>query len=184
MAAIPILGIAAIVGIGVALTHTSHRAEAPASETPSAPPPASAVAQVAAERVSDRAGADELSQATQGGPDALQALASKYPKDPSILLALGGAWVHQKEPEKAVAAIGNALELDGKVAADERTASVLWMTAQNKKSSAAAFDLLTGPMGEKGRSILSDLVSTPNVRAAVKDEARRALAKSDSKSGR
>lgn len=147
-----------------------------ASAVPSAAPPSSAETQAPPPPISDRAGADELSQATQAGPDALEALASKYPKDASIQLVLGNAWVRQKEPEKAVAAVAHALEVDSSVANDERAASVLWMTAQNKKSSAAAFALLTGPMGEKGRVILGDLVSTANVRAAVKDEARRALA--------
>jgi serine/threonine-protein kinase len=118
---------------------------------------------------------DELGAATAAGPEALEALAKKYPNDAKIRVALGGAELARKEPERAIEALKDALALDADLRNDSQIASALWMAAQNKKSSDAAFSLLKGPMGDKGISILRDLVSTPGVRDQVKKDAQAAL---------
>lgn len=124
----------------------------------------------------DKAPGGELSEATAQGREALAALAEKYPKDPAIPLAQSAIELKQKDPVRAVEAVRRALALDAGLVNDGQVASVLWVAAQSAKSSEQAFQVLKGPMGAKGRSILNDLASTPNVRDAVRAEARRALA--------
>jgi eukaryotic-like serine/threonine-protein kinase len=131
-------------------------AQAPASNLAAAPP-------------------DELGAATSAGPEALEALAKKYPNDAKVRVALGGAELARKEPERAIDALKDALALDSELRNDAQIASALWMLVQNKKSSSAALDLLKGPMGDKGVAILRDLVTTPGVRDQVKKDAQAAL---------
>jgi serine/threonine-protein kinase len=118
---------------------------------------------------------DELGAATSAGPEALEALAKKYPNDAKVRVALGGAELARKEPERAIDALRDALALDPELRNDAQIASALWMAAQNKKSSAATLNLLKGPMGDKGVSILRDLTTTPGVRDQVKKDAQAAL---------
>jgi serine/threonine-protein kinase len=146
---------------------TSGAGEAAASPAP----PASS----ASPESSDKASATELEAATGEGQAALDALARKYPNDPAVRVALSGALIKERDLPGAVNAIAHALELDPALANDGQIASALWIAAQNKKSSEAAFRLLEGPMGERGKQILKDLSTTPAVRKSVRDEARRAL---------
>jgi len=118
---------------------------------------------------------DELAAAAASGSEALAELVKKYPNDAKVRIALGGAELAQKDPERAVASLSDALALDPELRNDAQIASALWMAAQNKKSSAAAIDLLKGPMGDRGVAILKDLVNTPGVRDPVKKDARAAL---------
>ena len=118
---------------------------------------------------------EDLSAATKSGVTALEALAKGYPKDPAIALATVGAALKQKDLPRVVTGVEKALELDPKLANDAQIATALWITAQNKKTSAAAFELLRGPMGERGRSILHDLATTDGVRDAIKAEAQKSL---------
>jgi serine/threonine-protein kinase len=117
----------------------------------------------------------ELAAATSAGPDALAELVKKYPDDAKVRVALGGAELARKDPERAIDALKGALALDPDLRNDAQIASALWMAAQNKKSSAAAISLLKGPMGDKGVSILKDLTTTAGVREQVKKDAQAAL---------
>jgi len=119
--------------------------------------------------------AEDLSAATKSGVTALEALAKAYPQDPAIALATVGAALKQKDLPRVVTGVEKALELDPKLANDAQIATALWITAQNKKTSAAAFELLRGPMGERGRGILHDLATTDGVRDAIKAEAQKSL---------
>jgi len=125
-----------------------------------------------------RAPARELEDATARGLSAFGVLAARYPEDARVPLARAGVQLRAKDLEGAVDSLARALELDPSLRQDAQIASTLWITVQNKKSSAQAFALLDGPMGERGRSILNDLVTTPGVKKSVKDDAARALARS------
>jgi eukaryotic-like serine/threonine-protein kinase len=138
-------------------------------------PAASAVNTTTAAANAMAAPTDELGAATSAGPEALEALAKKYPNDAKVRVALGGAELARKEPERAIEALKDALALDPELRNDAQIASALWMAAQNKKSSTAALNLLKGPMGDKGVSILRDLVTTAGVRDQVKKDAQAAL---------
>jgi serine/threonine-protein kinase len=132
------------------------------TEAPPAPAPVSATSA-------------ELEAAASDGVPALHALASKYPNDASVQMAIGAAALKAKDQPAAVEALGHALTLDSKLQNDAQMASALWILAQSKTSSDAAFELLTGPMGERGQSILHDLATTSGVRAAIKKKAEAAL---------
>ncbi|HVU06089.1 MAG TPA: serine/threonine-protein kinase [Polyangiaceae bacterium] len=123
-----------------------------------------------------RAPDGEIAQAASGGTMALVALESRYPKDPAVFLAEAAARSKEKDAAGSVRAIRDALALDPAVKNDSQVASALFMAAQNKKSSSAAFALLSGPMGDRGTQILRDLTTTAGVREPVRAAARRALA--------
>jgi serine/threonine-protein kinase len=143
---------------------------ATASATPAAKP---AVAPV---EKSAKATKTEIDTATGEGAASLRVLAEKYPQDTTVHIALAGAALKQKEPMAAVDAIRQALAADPAVKDDSQVASFLWVLAQNKKSAEATFELLKGPMGARGHSILHDLSTTAGVRDAVKEQATAALA--------
>lgn len=160
-----------MLGFGVFAAFAPKKAEpvtvasaAPAAraETPPAPAPAAATPA-------------ELEAAANDGVPALRTLAAKYPNDPAVQMAIGAAALKAKDQPAAVEALGQALTLDGKLQNDAQMASALWILAQSKPSSEAAFELLTGPMGARGRSILHDLATTSGVRAAIKKKAEAAL---------
>ena len=138
-----------------------------AEARPAPPPPAGA----------SRA---ELDRAARAGLPALSALAAQYPHDASIQMAIGAAALREKDPSGAVEALRRALALDPKLQDDAQMASGLWMLSQSKQTSDAAFELLTGPMGARGKSILHDLATTPGVRAVVRKKAEAALREASS----
>jgi serine/threonine-protein kinase len=163
-------------------TQAATAASASASANPSASAP-SAVPEVASATPppsasatsTSKAGAEELSAAATQGTDALEALERKYPNDAAVRLAMSAAALKNKDAPAAVQALAEALALSPELKDDGQVASALWILAQNKKSSARAFEILKGPMGDRGKSILRDLTTTPGVKVAVKAEAKRAL---------
>ncbi len=140
-------------------------AVAPATAAP-APTPALAV---------EKASKADLESAASSGIPALHALARKYPSDGAVQMAIGAAALKVKEQRVAVDALGHALSLDPSLQDDAQMASALWVLAQSKQSSDAAFELLERPMGPRGQSILHDLATTPAVRPAIRKKAEAAL---------
>ena len=114
-------------------------------------------------------------RASNDGVAALTKLGESYPKDPAIPLAESVALLKRKDTVGAVKAIQAALALDGSLKDNAQIASALWVAAQNKKSAPLAFELLKGPMGDCGASILHDFTTTAGVRDDVRDDAKRAL---------
>jgi serine/threonine protein kinase len=181
---VPFAVVGVVVGFGIV------SAVAPARDTRSVPganasaaPSASTVASGAPPAASERAPvvnisatSSELARATEEGPESFARLRARYPLDPDIPLAESGVLLKEKDTVGAIAAIRDALALDGNLKDNAQIASALWVMAQNKKSATAAFALLKGPMGRRGVSILHDLTTTPGVRDDVRDQARRVLA--------
>ncbi|HVW29786.1 MAG TPA: protein kinase [Polyangiaceae bacterium] len=167
------LGVAGLLlGFGV-FAALSPRAPAP---SPAAPTAAAVRAEVApAPAPPATASRAELDRAATGGTPALRDLAAKYPKDAAISMAIGAAALKAKDQPAALEALGQALALDPNLQNDAQMASALWILAQSKQSSDAAFELLTGPMGARGKSILHDLATTSGVRTAVRKKAEAAL---------
>jgi serine/threonine protein kinase len=162
---------------GVMLGFGVFAALSPKEQTP-APAP-SAVEPVAtaapAPAPPPKATAKELDAAARSGITALRTLAARYPEDATIEMALGAAALRNKAQPAAVEALGRALAIDPKLADDTQMASALWVLAQSKQSSDATFELLKGPMGAHGRSILHDLTTTAGVRPAIRKKAEQVL---------
>jgi serine/threonine protein kinase len=168
---LPFAAAGLLVGFGVfAALSTKPQAAATAVTAATrveAPPPPSAPV---------KATPDELAEAAAAGEAALRSLAAKYPKDAAIPMAISAEASKEKRWSDAVTELGNALELDPSLANSDQVSSALWILAQNKASTEAAFALLAGPMGERGRTILHDLSATAGVRAGVRKRASEALA--------
>jgi serine/threonine-protein kinase len=166
----PIAALGLVLGFGV-FSALSSKAPAPAASTKATTrvesPPAPA---------STKASPAELERASAAGSDELEALAAKFPTDAAIQMAISASALKDKHQSEAVEALRKALELDASLASDGQVASALWVLAQSKPSSDAAFALLTGSMGERGRAILHDLSTTAAVRTAVRKRATEALA--------
>ena len=122
-----------------------------------------------------RAPEQELATARKAGSAALVKLAAQYPKDPAVQLELAKAYLLERRHSDAVAVIGRLLSADPEMNTNPDVASTLWMGAQAKSSSDAAFTLLEGPMGAKGADIIYDLVMTKGVSWGVKRRAEHWL---------
>jgi hypothetical protein len=118
---------------------------------------------------------DELNEAKAGGPQALEALLDKYPKDPNIPIEMARELAAKKNYAGAVGAVGRALSIDAAFQNNAQVASLVFQTAQVKASSDAAFALLEGAMGPRGADIAYDLVTTSNVRPWVQSRAETFL---------
>ena len=117
----------------------------------------------------------ELEVASRQGPNALEALAVKYPLDPNPIVEAARAWVKAKDYVRATGAVGRALALDPELASDARLAAVLFQTAQNRASADAAFALLEGPMAARGAEIQWDLAAENAVSTWVRVRAGKWL---------
>jgi hypothetical protein len=118
---------------------------------------------------------DELSEAKAKGPEGLEELLAKYPKDPNIPVEMARELASKKNYAGAVGAVGRALSIDAGFQNNAQVASLVFQTAQVKSSSDAAFALLEGVMGSRGADIAYDLVTTSNVRPWVQSRAETFL---------
>ncbi|WP_437767573.1 hypothetical protein WME77_11315 [Sorangium sp. So ce764] len=161
---------AALLRDGVSLS----RLEA-ASLAERAPPSSSGLRRPAAPRPSDAVPADELATATAGGVLALEALASRYPKDPVIFRAL--MLRHALPPPYHAAALAAAkrlLELDPGATADDDVKRIVSSAAGGPPEVAsAALDLMASGMGSHGADLLYELAVGSS---ALKERAGKRLA--------
>jgi hypothetical protein len=173
--ALAALGAVAILVVAVVIAVASRN---DTGASAAATPPASSSA-VATNDAVGRASKEGVATATGKGMEALLELQHRYPKDAKIAMARSGAHLREKNFVSAVSALSEALTLEPALKQDAQVASVLWVAAQNRKSADAAFALLSGPMGTRGRDIMRDLMTTAGVRSDVKTRAKEALARSE-----
>lgn len=114
---------------------------------------------------------ERLTAAEEQGLAAVEELAKAEPTEGRVFVALASHRAKGGHFEGALEAVNKALALDPKLFDHPRIAGVLFRAAQASDSSAAAFQLLQGPMGTRGADILYDLAHTPGVREAVKRRA-------------
>ncbi len=158
--------LAAIVLTVVALGSTSS--SSPTARV-STPVPSAAVLNAPTESSKPRA--TELEAARAKGPEGLEELSTRYPKNLDVLRDLIGVYDAKNDHPRAVGAIGRALSLDPKLQEDAQVATALFKAAQAKASSDASFALLEGPMGSRGADIIYDLATTKGVRQNIKQRA-------------
>ena len=161
-----VLGIVLVVVIAVA-AGGGGSATAGTSATTSAEADGPSVEPVTEPGASD----EQLAEARKGGVEGLDKLAQQFPKDTKVQLELIKAHTLKQDRLAAVAHVKKALELDPKLAQEEQIATTLWVAAQDKKSRDAAFEMLTGPMKERGADIVYDLATQKRVKPAVKKRA-------------
>ncbi|WP_437563798.1 hypothetical protein [Sorangium sp. So ce542] len=138
-------------------------------------PAGSAPRRPVAPRPSDAVPADELAAATAGGVLQLEALAARYPKDPSLFRAL--MLRHALPPPYHAAALAAAkrlLELDPGAAADDDVKRVVSSAAGGPPEAAsAALDVMATGMGSHGADLLYELSIGSS---ALKERAAKRLA--------
>ncbi len=115
----------------------------------------------------------ELEAAKKKGAAALEPLAKRYDRDPTVHLELAKAYRLEKRYGEVVGRIGHVVELEPQMRRDAEVATLLWQSAQMPESQEAAFALLEGPMASRGADILFDLSTTRGIRADVKARAER-----------
>jgi hypothetical protein len=113
----------------------------------------------------------ELQEAKKRGHDALVKLSERYPKNAEVLLEVAGSHSARSDHSAAVAAMSLALMADPKLNGAELAAELLAAAARERASSDAAFELLQGPMGANGATILYDLSIDPKVRISLRSRA-------------
>jgi hypothetical protein len=100
---------------------------------------------------------ETLAEARRAGIEALKTLAERFPGSPVGELELARYYVAQKDYPKAVSSVERALTIDPESRSDGRAAAALFQSAQAKASADAAFQLIEGPMKERGASVAHDL---------------------------
>jgi hypothetical protein len=164
------------IAIWIYLSRTSPSAATGLGATTAAPPPLASTEQPQVVPPTEPTGiASQIEQAEAQGLDALLALQKEKPDDALVLVAVAKAQVKAKGYATAVRSVSRALELDPNLNKNDSIASLMFVTAQSKSASAAAFQLLEGPMGSRGADIVYDIAQQPGVRAAVKKRAEKFL---------
>ena len=151
----------------------------PASATGALASASAMVALPAAPAPAATASEHELQDAQKLGLSALEALTTKYPRDPRLALESARASLTAKDYVRAVGAVGRTLSLDASLADSKQIASILFQTAQVKAASDASFALLFGPMGNHGPDIAYDLAATEVVKPWVRVRADQGLRSPD-----
>jgi hypothetical protein len=156
--------------------------EVAASPDGGTPPPGarpSAVASAGTARPAagpTRLSAAELDAARIGGPQALAALAQRYPEEPSVLQALCSAQVHDtKDFLGAVRVLRHLIEIAPERAADKDVQTLVIDVANGPADAAEeVFDLLKSKMGSHGPDLLYELITAATGKYA-KEHAASAL---------
>ena len=120
----------------------------------------------------------EVAKARGEGAAALAELSNRYPKDTGVLMELMGLHLFEKEPEKAVAVAKRALEVDPELKDNKQLHANLWLTVQQASASDAAFELLEGPMEDRGRGMIFDVATADAMLPGAKKRANAWLADS------
>jgi serine/threonine-protein kinase len=116
---------------------------------------------------------EELATAKKAGHSALVSLAERHPKHARVQLALAASHSFLADYPASVAAVGRALAADAKIAEDPEASSVLSTAVRKRASSSAAFELLEGPMGAAGATVMYDLSIDQKVQAATRTRAQK-----------
>ena len=152
--AIASVGLVMVLLLGLPLK--MRPAQAPKMRVPiSSPPRPVAVRPPPAETAASQSALDA---AVTQGPDALAALARRFPMDPRIPRAQMRSHIKQHRPVDAMRAIAALTELDPNTGRDPEIAQALVVALQSEEAAAqAATDLLEQDLGEAGVELLYDL---------------------------
>ena len=167
---ITLLGLAALVGLAVALWPGSPpQSELPLPESKpisSAPPPPDRLAPQSA-----------FDAANAGGVLPLETLASRYPADPRIRRALVLSHSSQRQYSEAMGELARLAQLDPNVGNDlELIRIIVAALSASPDAMQAAVNLLENELGELGVDLLYDLTSKPTP-ARWKPRLHQSLAK-------
>ncbi len=97
---------------------------------------------------------DELQDAVAKGPEALEALAAKFPTDPRPIKLLGRLYMVQLQPTKALDAYRRLFKLDPKMLSDSEVQENVALAATRPESEDYAFQIMEREMGSQGVDVL------------------------------
>jgi len=113
----------------------------------------------------------EIEQAKKQGLPAVEKLAARFPKDYRVWLELAAGSSAKADHAAAVNAIGRALDADPRASEQASASDVLALAARKRATTNPAFDLLEGPMGAAGATVLYDLSIDPEVAVPIRARA-------------
>lgn len=113
----------------------------------------------------------EIEEAKKQGPAALEKLAERFPKDHRVFLELASDNSAKGIYPAAVAAVGKALAADPKASEQAAASAVLSDAVRKRDTTNAAFEMLTGPMGSAGATVIYDLSIDPDVKMQLRQRA-------------
>jgi hypothetical protein len=181
-----LIGIVAIAVVGlllgtsialVAVLGSRNKVKPVASATPvtSAPEVSSAPPEPSVPHATD----DELSEAKAAGRAKLAELAEKYPHDTRVPITLLKLEVEEQRFKDVLATVKKTIDSDAKMTKDPDIADALFRAAQRDDVSKQTFELLQGPMGADGASIIYNLAFEDSVKPATKARAVKWLNTTD-----
>jgi Flp pilus assembly protein TadD len=115
----------------------------------------------------------ELTRASSHGLPALEALATKFPGDAAVAVALASQQARAQRFEAAVATVDHLLAIAPNSAQNGKVMGILWRAAQSPASEQSFASLRK--LGGRGTDIAFDLATTAGVRDAVRERAKSEL---------
>ena len=140
-----------------------HTEKAVAEPTPSASAPPPAPEEDTVPR--------EIEEAKKQGVAALEKLAERFPKDHRVWLAVAAENSEKAIYPAAVEAVGKALAIDAKASEQTVASDALAAAVRKRDTTNVAFDMLAGPMGSAGATVIYDLSIDPEVRTQLRTRA-------------
>lgn len=161
LATLAVLACAVIAG-GLSLVTTSGEEKEEARPSKASPPPPK-----------DDPVPRAIDEAKKGGLVALAKLTDRFPKDARVWLSLAAGHSERAGHAAAIEAVDRALSVDPEAHEDPRAAEVLAIAVRHRGTTDAAFELLRGPMGSAGATVLYDLSVDPQVELPLRSRATK-----------
>jgi len=105
----------------------------------------------------------EIEEAKKQGISGLEKLGERFPKDHRVWLELAKENSAKGMHPAAVGAVGKALAADPKANEQAAASDALAAAVRKRDTTSAVFEMLTGPMGSAGATVLYDLSIDPDV---------------------
>jgi predicted negative regulator of RcsB-dependent stress response len=115
----------------------------------------------------------ELEEAKQQGHAALEKLAERFPEDHRVRLAIASAHFAEGRHAEATAAVAQALEAHPEAKDASIASEVLSQAVRKPGTTDGALELLQGPMGSAGATVVYDLSVDPKVELPLRARAEK-----------
>jgi hypothetical protein len=115
----------------------------------------------------------EIDKAKKEGGAALEKLAERFPKDYRVWLELAASHSAKGDNAAAVAAVGKAVAADSKANEQQPASEILTAAVRKRETTDAALELLQGPMGGAGATVVYDLANDAKVPSPVRTRAEQ-----------
>ncbi|MBI5534927.1 MAG: protein kinase [Deltaproteobacteria bacterium] len=122
---------------------------------------------------------EQIKEASAKGPEAVEQLIARFPKDTDLLKVLGRSYMAANQPDKALETYKTLLAADPKASEEIELGQNVVLACQNEATSDAAYAMLESDMAARGPDLLYWLAYESKAASKYMLKAARSLAKKD-----